>query len=151
MESDFVILQNYEIWKEVMELDLSTLNYKMLERKDDRIKIRGHYKTLNNNLVMFYRKHGLLYFKVNDKEINLECEDIKIQFLRKGGNNKFIIKHNEKVIYHIRYPSYRFDRLNMVDPDFNADREEDQDFFLFVYNVIKDHARRKRIYTPDFE
>jgi hypothetical protein len=151
MENNIIVLQNNEKWKEIMELDLSNLSNKLLERKDNKLQIRGHYIKIHNDLIMFYRKNELLYFNINNTEICLENVNLNLSFSREGRNNIFSIYNKDEIIYSISYQSYRFDRLNMLDPDFNEDQEENQDFFLFIHNVIKNPAWRKRIYTSEFD
>jgi len=96
---------------------------------------------------MFYKKQGAFYFQVEGKEIPLEANDCIIQFQRIGRFNLFQILMSEEIVFSHKYESLRYDELNKIDPDFNEDREEDQDFYLFIFNVMKDGGRRNRIYS----
>jgi len=146
MYEKLIFLQNNDVWLEMMQLNTITGNKKVIKRSDS-LKISGHYRKTNNDIVMLYRKDKYLYLNVKNKEILLEDKDIKLSFDKIGKNNEFIIYRGNDILYSSIYPSCCYDPVNMADFDFNADKEEDQDLFMFVYNVMQDKEWQKRIYT----
>ena len=79
MSENCIILQNNDIWMEVMWLNTITNDIKILKRYDG-IRISGHYATINGTLVMFYRKNKSLYINVENNEICLD-DDNNITFI----------------------------------------------------------------------
>ena len=131
---------------EVMWLNTITNDIKILKRYDG-IRISGHYATINGTLVMFYRKNKSLYINVENNEICLDDDNNSLSYERKGGNILFSICRGRNIIYSVFYPSFRNDPINKEDFDFNSDKEEDYDFFLFVYNVVNSFERKNLVYT----
>jgi hypothetical protein len=149
MSDQTIILQKSDRWRECMQFDLVTREKKTISHFDIiNPKIRGHYATKGNDLLMIYRKNDLLYFSLNDQETCLDDPNVTVSLERIDRNNTFTMKNKEQVIYRLIYPSYRFDPVNMADFEFDDWREEDQDFCLFLYNLMDDPYRKKRIYTP---
>lgn len=145
MSENIIFLQNNDIWLEVMQLNTITGDAKILKRTDE-YKISGHFGEVNNKIVMFYRKDKNLYLNLENREISLCDSTINLSFERIDKNNKFSINRGNDILYSVIYPSCIYDPLNIADFDFNSDREEDQDFFLFVYNVMQNKEWQSRIY-----
>jgi len=148
MSESIIYLQNRDIWLEMMQLNIITGETKIIVRSDE-YEIGGYFGKVNNENVLFYRKDDGLFIKVNNQEIALYDENIKLSFERIGENIRFIIYQGNEVLYQVIYPSCIYDPINMIDPDFNSYREEDQDFFLFVYNVMQDKEWQNRIYEQN--
>ena len=146
MSEDLIILQNNDTWMEVMQLNTRTQDTKVLKRNDG-IKTSGHYTKINGDAVMFYRKGKSLYFNVKNNEICLDDNNISLSYKRRGDDIIFSIYRGNNAMYSISYSSFRNDPINKEDFDFNSDKEEDYDIFLFVYNVVNNPERRNMIYT----
>lgn len=142
-----ILLSNREQWKELMLYNLITSKKELISRTSDNIRIQGHYVRKDGDFVMFYKKSNKLHFQVEGKEYYLESDDCKVTFERMGRLNRFCIEISNNTVFSHTYRSWRYDPLNMVDIDFNEDMEENQDFYLFVYNVMQDKDWRKRIYS----
>lgn len=141
-----IFLQNQDIWLEMMQFNIITGEKKIIPHINGQ-EIRGHYGKVNNCTVMFYKIDNVIYLDFKNKVIPMCAIDVKLIFERIGKNNKFIlIKGNDILITEV-YPSCAYDSVNRADFDFNDDKEEDQDFFLFVYNVMENIERQKLIYT----
>lgn len=146
MSECIVFLKNQDVWLEVMEFNIITGDRNILKHTDE-YKISGHFGKVNDEIVMFYKKDNSLYLNLKNKDISLYDKNVRLSFERIGKNNKFTINRGNDVLYSVIYPSCLYDPVNIVDFDFNDDREEDQDFFLFVYNVMQDKDWQRRIYS----
>lgn len=146
MSKDLIFLQNNDAWMEVMQLNTKTKDTKVLKRYDG-IKTSGHYAIINGDAVMFYLKDKSLYINVKNNEICLDDNNIGLSYERRGEEITFSIYRSNNAVYSISYPSFRNHPINMEDFDFNSDKEEDYDIFLFVYNVVHNPERRNVIYT----
>ncbi|SFT04883.1 hypothetical protein [Marininema halotolerans] len=146
MNEDLIVLQNRDLWLEMMLLNTKTFETEIIKRRDN-VKIRGHNAILKGNLLMLYRKRGRLYLNVNDKELCLEDNVNLLYMRRQDGDIQVSIQKDGETVFLIRYPSFRNDPVNQADFDFNSDKEEHYDFFLFVYNVMNDPERKGFIYT----
>ena len=146
MSGTVIFLQNQDVWLEMIEFNTLSGEVKVIKRSDE-LKISGHYGKINNEIVMLYKKDNSLYLNLKNKEIPLNDKNVSFSFERIGKNNKFSINSGSDILYSEIYPSCIYDPVNIADFDFNEDREEDQDFFLFVYNVMQDKERQKRLYT----
>jgi hypothetical protein len=153
MESNIIELANNNLYAEIMELDLATMQKRILDRKDSKQKISGHYVRKGDDLILLYRnnwKDGVLYFNVNDREISLDDPDVSVSFIRRDTNNIFTVINKDEVFYQITYPSYRFDPVNMADFEFDDWHELYQDFFLFLYYLMQQPDKKNTIYTPGY-
>jgi hypothetical protein len=154
MKNNIIILQNWDLWKECLQLDLITGEKRMITRIDDlNPSIQGHYEVKDNDCIMVYRKNGLLYFSLNDQETCLDDPNVTVSFIREDrDNNTFTVKDNDRVFYQTTYPSFSYDLFDFSKPfDFTFQTEEDQDLFLFIYNFLNDPRRRRVMYTPYFD
>lgn len=145
--TSFIFLQNNDRWNQLLKFDIVSGSLSEVPRPIRGVRISGHYKKWLNSYVMFYRKQSALYFQVEGKKILLENSDCIMQFKREGHFNLFQIIAGEKTIFEHQYESLLYDSISEIDPDFNDEKEEDQDFYLFVFNVMNDNERRNRIYT----
>jgi hypothetical protein len=142
-KNNVILLKNYEAWYQILELDLVTGKKQVFERQAD-VKIRGAYVERDQTLLLFYKKDGKLHFACGGRGVCLE--DCEITFERLGKDNRFRISLHGESFFEHTYPSWREDPLNKVDIDFNEDMEENQDFFLFIHNVMQDSEWAARIY-----
>jgi len=145
MNEELLFLQNNEVWMEVMQLNTASKDTIIFKRQDG-IKISGHYAKINGNTLMFYRKDKSLYIYIGNKEICLD-ENVNLLYERMGANITFSIYRDNDALFSITYPSFRNDPINMEDFDFNSEKEEDYDIFLFIYNVFNNPERKCIIYT----
>jgi hypothetical protein len=154
MVNDVIILQNSDLWKELMEYNLITGEKKIVLRSDSNFSIQGHFirrKTgilkHKDNYLMFYKKSNKLYFQIDGKQYCLQDNDCTLSIENKGKYNVFYIKISGKTVFSQEYLSPRYYPINLADFEFNEDREEEQDFYLFINNVMKDKERQERIYS----
>ncbi|WP_135552687.1 hypothetical protein [Paenibacillus cymbidii] len=143
-----IILQNNRHWIELMRYNYITDERQLILRGDSAINVKGIYEKVKDGTVMLYKKRGRLHFQFNEKEICLE-DDGRVTFERLDRNNYFSIEKSGEVFFSITYPSWRFDPLNLVDPNFSDSMEEDQDIYLFIFNLMQNKERQKRVFTGE--
>ena len=146
-DSQELILQNNDKWKEILAFNPSIGSKRKLVRNDNIVKVNGVYIIDNRGFVMFYRQKGKLFLNSCGKEYCLDDYNCNVYHERKGIVNEFRIEISGIPVFSQNYQSWRYDPLNQFDLDFNEDMEENQDFYLFVYNVMKNNERRQRIYN----
>ncbi|MBS7531585.1 hypothetical protein IC619_013945 [Hazenella sp. IB182353] len=153
MNDQNLTLLNNAIFKEIMYFNIHTLEMQIFER-EEKVKCDGIYDYIKrrrflffskSEMMMFYRRGDHLYIKVKEQEVCLN-DDIQISYKRRFTMIIFKIYRAGKKVYSVMYRSFRFDRLNLIDPDFTEDREEDQDLCLFIYNVCNDPRKMKLLY-----
>lgn len=149
MNDNFLILQNSNLFMERMRFNHATGEMQFFERPPDYI-FDGHYAKVNGEIAMLYRKGEKLYINTLRQEFCLD--DLRMTYERietqAGEQILFVIYKGDKKVYSVTYPSFRNDPVNKADIDFNDDREEDQDFCLFLYNVAN-NAERQRLFLED--
>jgi len=145
-----IILQNKRAWIELMSYNYVTGEWQEIRRDNDAVFVQGFYEKVNGGTVMVYKKRERLYFRFNEKEICLEDGDCQVTFERLDRSNFFSIEESGEEFFSVTYPSWKFDPINMIDPNFNDSMEEIQDIYLFIYNLMQDKERQKRVFTSLF-
>jgi len=164
-----MIIRSFKRAREFAEFDSDTGSFSAFQKEDAEMEalqaqMQGRYEDLEDKLVVFYRKEGLLHLRVaaNDYLLddNIESQlekhpaDGLIQsspeslrpFLSRlvGAHRKFSLSNNGTALLFLRYKS----PIDSVSPfDFTMADDEDLDFLLFVHNVLSDPERRRGIWA----
>ena len=142
MNDNPIFLRNNNLYREMMQYNPENGNIEIIQQRDD-TRISGFYSIINKEMFMLYKKGNNLLLRVNDEIIPLSDSSLRISFERIEKNNRVIIQHGSQEIFSSIYPSCIYDPVNMADIDFNCDREEDQDFLLFIKNMINSKERQE--------
>ncbi|MBD1373682.1 hypothetical protein IC620_15150 [Hazenella sp. IB182357] len=151
MKERILILRNNATHVEKMYFNPRTQEIEVFEMDED-IETNGKYDYIKGfrflffpkkDRMMLYARGEHLYVHVNNQELCLN-DDLLLSYKRRCMMITFSIYHKQKKVYSITYRSFRYDFLNMIDPDFTDDREEDQDICLFIYNMFKDPEWMRR-------
>jgi hypothetical protein len=111
--------------------------------------IKGHIARLQGRTMILYREHGILHFRVDDKDFQLTGE-IEIKLVSVDHKtNCFMIFCKGAQLFRWTYQRPIIDPPLEVDPTLGVE-EEHFDFCLFVHNVVHDPLRRARIYTKEY-
>lgn len=143
-----LILSNNKIWKEMMLFDPLTENKTIIQRTENRCETNGSFEYINKRLVMLYRYKEKLYLALGELTLCLTGGKYRANFLRKDQDIYFSVVQSNDILFEEKYRSFRYDPLNLIDPSFNDYEEENQDFYLFVYNVMQDEDRQAGLYIP---
>ena len=143
MDAQYILIQSYELWNEMIKyFPEKGINIPIVRQKDE-TKISGYYSRINGDIIMLYKKRNSLYVKVKNSDISLSNEFLTVSFTRVRKNNEIVIRVDQDILFSLSYLSCIYDPVNIADQDFNNYKEEDQDFLLFLYNIIKDRERQK--------
>lgn len=148
MGGEIIILQSKDLYMEMPRFHLATGDLEVFNR-DPNVKNCGRYGTVNGERVMLYRRGEKLYINVNHQEICLH-NDLNMIYERvlepTGERILFNIYKAGENVYSVTDPSFRNDPINKADFDFDEDKEEDQDFCLFMYNIANSPERQRLLY-----
>jgi len=143
LDAQYILIQSYELWNEMIKyFPEKGINIPIVRQKDE-TKISGYYSRINGDIIMLYKKRNSLYVKVKNSDISLSNEFLTVSFTRVRKNNEIVIRVDQDILFSLSYLSCIYDPVNIADQDFNNYKEEDQDFLLFLYNIIKDRERQK--------
>jgi len=145
-----VLMQSLDTFDDLAELDINTGRIRWFSRRANSAAvsrpIHGHIAQLHGRTLCFYRRGGVLHFRVDNKDFEL-TENTLVNLVR--------VDHDTNCIKVTREGTSLFSwtyRRPLVFPPLGLDptpfiEEEDHDFCLFVYNVANDPGRRERIYA----
>lgn len=144
-----LLLMNYDLYKEMMLFDPQSGHYDVVERNDSltQMPLHGSFIEVDGWVTMFYKHKDRLYFVGKGQTYDLHDPKCTVTFERIDTHNRFQVHVSGQDVYSHFYRSYQYDPLNMADITFDEDEEENQDFFLFVSQVMQDPARQQRIYS----
>jgi hypothetical protein len=144
-----VLLESYDRFDDLVELEPTTGQVRWYSKRDNpnmaTLPIQGAVSQLNGHMVFLYREADVLHFRVDDIDIEL-TEDTRIELIR-GNTNVLTMLRGDAPIFRLEYKPYVADEIDKWRMYLNPFiEEEDFDFGLFVYNVLKDPRRRADIY-----
>ena len=137
-----IFLHNRDLYHEMIQYDIGNGNKTILTYNDE-TKISGLYSRIDGELMMLYKKNNCLYLNVKNTEVSLLDNNLTVTLNRIGKNNEVSINLNKNKLFYLFYQSCIYDPVNSADPDFNSFKEDDQDFFLFLYNILQSKERQK--------
>ena len=107
--------------------------------------IAGSFSLINEMVVSLYRIHGILYFRIGDREFEL-TDDISSTVETDGNYRKFRLLNGENVLVDLTYLIPESEIPLSTDPTPFVE-EEHFDFLLFVNNVLTEPGRRNRVWN----
>jgi hypothetical protein len=105
----------------------------------------GWYSIVDNVMCCLYRREGKLFLGVGKRTFEL-LDDVSSRLIRGQGSSNFQLISNGALLFSFEYNPPKLDIPLENDPTPFVE-EEDFDFLLFVNNILKDKARRERIYN----
>lgn len=143
-----MILQSQDRFDEIAVLNLSTGETNFVSKsKHPELASQptsGWYSVVDNVMCRLYRKEGVLFLGVGKQTFKL-LDDVGSRLIRGQDSSTFQLISNGDLLFSFKYNLPKLDVPLKNDPTPFIE-EEDFDFLLFVDNVLKDKARRQRIY-----
>jgi len=142
-----LFLQCFDRFDDICELDLASGRFLRHSKREHPSftsqLLQGSVSRLGEHLVSLYRHDDELYLRVDATDYEL-TDNTSVE-LHRGQNNVLTIRRQGTPILSIAYAR------SQLDPPIDTAltpfvEEEDFDFGLFVYTVVKDKGRKNRIY-----
>lgn len=147
MQMGMLLLQSHDKYDELALFDPIT-GYLALHSKGatpvlSSLPPRGHFSKVDHHMVILYRDDDSLHLRVDKSDVVLD-QRCTASLLR-GDRQVLTIQRDGNTILSLDYARPAIDPPLDMDPTWTE--EQDFDFGLFVYNVLKNADRRARIYT----
>lgn len=139
-----LLLESKDNVGEFLRLDTETGDQRFIKKDDGGLEVDGVFAEVEETLLMFYREGGDLFFQVEHERIDLN-DAVESILDRTSTDTLFVLLQGEHVLLRFNYDHNALDGLIAEDDTAFIDAE-DFDFCLFVYNVINDPSRRRRIF-----
>lgn len=151
-----ILLESFNNKFKMAEMDVNSGNmkyycklfYKLLKIFKSRPSFSGHYSKINGKIIVFYRIKEKLFLRVD--KVLFELDDaIEVRWKRLNDFNCFSLLRNGRQLLELIYKRPKINPSLEIDTVSSFVEEEDFDFCLFIYNVMNNSERKKRIYRED--
>jgi hypothetical protein len=143
-----IVLHSMEQFDDLATMDVATGELTHYSRQTAPLlaarPIGGHFSSREQGFIALYRLHDVLHLRVDRTDVPL-TGDVIVTLETAGSRRTLRVLRGDNTIFELEYERPKIDPPLEVDPTPFVE-EEHFDFGLFVFNIMADPGRRKRIY-----
>lgn len=136
-----IYLRRFTRWSQVLAFDISKQQVEVLSNKfkTSDIKTSGFYDEVNNIILSLFSLNQSIYLSISNKLFKID-NDYTIQYSSDKKKGNLLIKNNNITILNIFYP---VDEFNLASSLYYSPEQEDENFGLWLSNVLNDDSRKQ--------